>query len=226
MESSFQSEVVEVIIINNGSTDETAKVVEEFSRSAARDKFAVVHHEFSWKDYSEAVRQGVLLASGEVIVWMGVDIDDLASIGRGWEVLKKTNADVVILSKYRGADWRPAMRVFLNRTYNFIARVLDGLWYSDVEGYMMIAARTKPLFNFLGFSQLNTINLNLLYYCKRLGLRVEEAPFYVGEKRQSVFLSSLPKIVWLDLKAVVLVHHRFKKFAEARPNKNRGIYQS
>jgi len=144
-----------------------------------------------------------------------VDIDDIASIGRGLKALDDSKADLVILSKYRGADWRPARRVALNRAFNFLARALDGLWYSDIEGYMIIRSHVKPLFRYLGFSRGNTINLNLLFFAKKMGIRVVEVPLYVSEKRRSVFLRALPRLMWLDLKSILAVHLEFKRYTKS-----------
>ena len=183
----------------------------------------MIYREYPWRDYSEAVRRAILLTTGERVAWLGVDIDDIASIGRGLKALDESNAELVILSKYRGADWRPARRVMLNRVFNFLARALDGLWYSDIEGYMIITSRVRPLFSSLGFSRGNTINLNLLYFAKKLGIRVVEAPLYVTEKRKSVFLRALPRLVWLDLKSILSVHMEFKRFAEMRSHRHSSL---
>jgi glycosyltransferase involved in cell wall biosynthesis len=225
LESNFRDERVQVIISNNGSTDDTSAVAKRFLAEMGARGIETAYLEYDWKDYSESVRKAVLLANGEHIVWLGVDIDDLGCIGRGLRVAKETGADVVLLSKYRGADWRPAKRVFINRAYNILVRAFDGLWYSDAEGYMLISSRVRPLFDSLGFSRRNTLNLNLLYYCKRLGFHIEEAPFFVAEKRKSVFLMALPQIVLHDLKAVLTVHHRFKEFSELRSHQNRSFRQ-
>ena len=224
--TNFKDESVEVIIVNNGSTDDTAGVANRLLAELNLVGFQTAYLEYNWKDYSEAVRKGVLLSHGEHVVWLGVDIDDIGCIGRGLRVMKETGADLVLLSKYRGADWRPAKRVIINRVYNFLVRALDGLWYSDAEGYMLISSRVRPLFNSLDFSRRNTLNLNLLYFSKRLGFHIEEAPFFVTEKRRSVFLMALPEIVLHDLKAVVTVHLKFKQFAELRSYPNRSVRQS
>jgi glycosyltransferase involved in cell wall biosynthesis len=226
IESRLQSESVEVIIINNGSNDDTGKVATELIETNKAGRIELSYFEYAWSDYSEAVRRGVIEAKGEYIAWLGVDIEDMACLVRGLNVLKGTGADMVVLSKYRGADWRPARRICMNRAYNFCVRILDGLWFSDIEGYMIISHRIKPLFHFLGFSRANTLNLNLLFFGKRLGLSIKEAPFYVAEKRKSVFLKKLPKIVALDLVSAVRVHSRFKQFQEAIPHRNTSLRES
>jgi glycosyltransferase involved in cell wall biosynthesis len=226
LETNFSGENVQVIICNNGSIDDTSVVANRLLAEMGAKGIETAYLEYDWKDYSEAVRKAVLFAKGEHIVWLGVDIDDIGCIGRGLRVAGETGADLVLLSKYRGADWRPAKRVFINRIYNLLVRAFDGLWYSDAEGYMLISNRVRPLFASLGFSRRNTLNLNLLYYCKRLGYHIEEAPFFVAEKRKSVFLMSLPQIVLHDLKAVLTVHQRFKEFSELRSYQNRSFHQS
>ena len=223
--ANFEGVPVELVILNNGSTDDTSKVANSTLSGADVRQIGLVYREYPWRDYSEAVRRAVLLASGDTIAWLGVDIDDIASIGRGLRALNDSNADLVILSKYRGADWRPASRVALNRTFNFLARAFDGLWYSDIEGYMIIRSRVKPLFRFLGFSRGNTINLNLLFFARKLGIRVVEVPFYVTEKRKSVFLRSLPSLMMLDFRSLLAVHSEFKRFAEMRSHRDSSIRQ-
>ena len=104
----------------------------------------------------------------------------------------------------------------MNRLYIVLVRLLDGLWYSDIEGYMIVAGRAKSLIDSLGFSRGNTLNLNLVYFGKRLGMRIEEAPFFAVEQRKSVFLTALASMIWLNLVSVLTVHRSFKRFAEAR----------
>lgn len=223
LDSNFKSEQVEVVIVNNGSTDDTSLVAKRLLEEMSTVGIETAYLEYDWKDYSEAVRKAVLISKGDRVVWLGVDIDDIGCIGRGLKVMQEKGADVVLLSKYRGADWRPAKRVFINRAYNLLVRAFDGLWYSDAEGYMLISSGVRPLFNSLGFSRRNTLNLNLLYFCKRLGLHIEEAPFFVTEKRKSVFLMSLPQIMFHDLRAIVSVHSKFKRFAELRSYPGRSV---
>jgi len=225
LESNFGEGPVEVVVINNGSTDDTSGVVNRIFSELNGEKFVTVYREFRWRDYSEAVRRGVLLTRGEYIAWLGVDIEDLGSIGRGLGVLKRANADIVILSKYLGADWRPAKRIIMNRLYTILIRLLDGLWYSDIEGFMIITRKAKPLLDSLGFSRGNTLNLNLIYFAKKLGIRIEEAPFYAFEERKSVFLRALAPIVWLNLVSVLTVHKSFKRFAEMNSYTHTSIRQ-
>lgn len=222
LDSNLNGVPVEIVIINNGSTDETSRVARTIPNSKER---VVVYREYPWRDYSEAVRRAVLLSRGDRVAWLGVDIDDLASIGRGLDMLDMSGADLVILSKYLGADWRPARRVVLNRVYNFLGGFFDGMRYSDIEGYMIITSKVRSIFESLGFSRGNTINLNLLYFAKKQGMRVVEAPFYVAETRESVFLRGLPRLAWLDLKSMLTIHQKYKRFAEMRSHRDSGIRQ-
>ena len=226
LRANFNDETIEVIVINNGSTDDTSGVATRTLELMGSERVVTVYREFRWRDYSEAVRRGILLARGQFVAWLGVDIEDLGSIRRGLSVMKQKKADIVILSKYLGADWRPTWRILMNRSFVALVRLLDGLWYSDIEGYMIIARRAVPLLNSLGFSRGNTLNLNLVFFGRRLGMRIEEAPLYVTERRRSVFLTALARVVWLDLMSVLTVHKSFKRFAGMRSHQHISVRQS
>jgi len=209
----LQSRRIEWILVENGSIDGSDTLVRSLGQSLAKRGEHVRIRNYKWADYSEAVRQGVLLSEGHEIVWLGVDIPDIASISRGLKVLEEREISAVLLSKYEGADWRPFLRIAINRTYNFLTRVFDQLWLSDVEGYMMIKKTVKGLLEYIDFSEANTINLNLLFFCKKLHMRVGHAPIYIYETRHREFLGFVGRVAWTNLIAIILIHKRFKQYS-------------
>lgn len=172
----------EIVFVENGSTDHTAQVIRhiqehfDFVRLTRLDK----------ADYSTAVLSGIMEARGQYSIVTGIDYVDLNVLNRCWQALKQ--ADVVICSKNKGLDKRPLVSRLANRSYNAIVRLFFGLKHSDIEGYH--GYDTKKVQSIISDVQTKAhlCNLWILLKAKRAGLRVDEVPLIVYEKRKSKFM--------------------------------------
>ena len=106
----------EVLIVNDGSTDETVEVLEELTGYQVSDLFYVCAIHFRRnKGKSAALMAGFTAACGEVVITMDADLqDDPAEIPKLLDTLNSDDVDLVSGWKY------PRKDPFEKRVFSFI----------------------------------------------------------------------------------------------------------
>jgi dolichyl-phosphate beta-glucosyltransferase len=165
----------EVVLVDDGSTDDTVALAGPCVPPGGQ-LLAQPH-----RGKGGAVREGMLRARGDYIVFLDIDMaTPLSFIGPCLERLV-AGADVVIGSRRspqaRIARHQPRVRELLGRGFSFLARVMTGAAVSDFtcgfKGFRRPAAQAV-------FSRQRIENWSfdaeLLFLVTRLGLRIEEMP--------------------------------------------------
>ena len=121
------TEDVEVIVVDDGSSDGTAAVVE---RLAAEDgRVRLVRHEHN-RGYGAALRTGFGTAVKEFVFFSDADGQfDLKEIAGFLPLV--ANAPVVVGYRIKRND--PPHRLFIAKTYNLIVRLVFGLAVRDID---------------------------------------------------------------------------------------------
>lgn len=117
----------ELILINDGSTDKSGEIIEEYSKKY--DNIVNVYQENSGP--SRARNKGIELAKGEFIAFM--DSDDIIpkdSLQVRYELAIDKNADAIVCGtyKYNGEKTWPMLKHFLSEGYKDIKVDYDLLW--------------------------------------------------------------------------------------------------
>jgi glycosyltransferase involved in cell wall biosynthesis len=127
---------IEVLVVDDGSTDRTAELADAL---AAADPRVRVHHQAN-RGYGGALRSGFANARGELIGFSDGDLQfDLREFARLLERLDepgKRPADGVIGFRIKRRD--PPHRIFIAKTYNAIVSVLFGLRVRDIDCAMKV----------------------------------------------------------------------------------------
>jgi glycosyltransferase involved in cell wall biosynthesis len=122
------TEDYEVLVINDGSTDQTAAVIDELARTFP--KVRAIHHE-SNQGYGAALQTGFSLATKDLVFYTDgdgqYDVNELTRL----LPLMTEGVDVVNGYKARRADGRH--RIMLGAIYNWMVRVLFNLPIRDVD---------------------------------------------------------------------------------------------
>ena len=128
----------EVIVVNDGSTDETATVLEELSRKDPRVR--IIHHECNL-GYGAALRTGFRHASKDLVFYTDgdgqYDVNELPKLHR----LLTDEVDVVNGYKMKRAD--ASSRKVLGAFYNQTARFLFRLPIRDVDCDFRLLRRSR-----------------------------------------------------------------------------------
>ena len=130
---------IEVLIVDDGSTDRTPALADEL---AASDPRVRVHHQAN-RGYGGALRAGFANAAGELIGFSDGDLQfDLAEMSRLLDRLQdpsRSPVDAVIGYRIKRRD--PPHRIFIAKTYNAIVSVLFGLRVRDIDCAMKLFRR-------------------------------------------------------------------------------------
>ena len=147
----------EIIVVDDGSSDDTAKVAEE---AGAR----VVQHPESLGN-GAAVKAGARAASGDIIAFM--DGDGQHDAGEFGKLLEKLDEgyDMVIGARNSGSHANVG-RLYANGIYNVVASWLTGRRIPDLtSGFRVVKAKLFRQFLYLlpnGFSYPTTITMAFL----------------------------------------------------------------
>jgi glycosyltransferase involved in cell wall biosynthesis len=168
-----QSGAVEVLVVDDGSTDQTFAVAQAIA--AQDDRVRVIHSQAN-HGKGFGVRTGVLQAKGALIVFTDAD----GSYGPA-EVARVTAAlaDAPVAIGSRPAGWAtgPAARRLASRLFNRAIQALLGLPFRDTQCGLK-GFRRRAALELFGRARLDgfAFDVELLFLARRLGLRVTEVP--------------------------------------------------
>ena len=119
----------EVIVVNDGSYDDTGKVLEELRRQY-HPYLRVVTHEQN-RGYGGALRTGFASASKDFVFY--TDGDGQYDPGELPKLLELMTPDTGLVNGYKLERHDPAHRIWIGSTYNFCARLLFGIRIRDID---------------------------------------------------------------------------------------------
>lgn len=184
-----QSYSSEVIVVSDGSSDKTGRVVEQFQAPAAVRLRFLEYHPNRGKGY--AVRYGMLRAAGAVRMFMDADYAvEIAEADKGLRLLAR-GWDIAIASRTlpgsRITSQQNAMRKWSAKVYTFIQNRWLNLRFQDTQcGFKLFrAAAARDLFSRQKRDSV-IFDPEILWLALRRGYRVGEFPVvwtHVGNSR-------------------------------------------
>ena len=179
----------DIIVVNDGSKDETEKVVRSYAESDPRIKL-VSYVQNVGKGY--ALRRGTLEGEKDIIIFLDSDSEiDSDHIGAYVKALE--DYDMVIASKRSPySEYRaPIMRKILSASFNILVKLLVGIKYSDTQAGLKAFRRDAfEKIMRMGLVKRFAFDVELLALASLLKLRVAEAPvkinLNVGFSRRSI----------------------------------------
>jgi glycosyltransferase involved in cell wall biosynthesis len=118
----------EVIVVNDGSADGTAEILDELARTYPEVR--VVHHETN-RGYGGALRSGFASATRELVFYTDGDAQyDPAEMEVLW---RRFDADVDLVNGYKISRSDPLHRIVIGRVYHHTVKLAFGLTVRDVD---------------------------------------------------------------------------------------------
>jgi len=182
-----RAETCEVLVVDDGSTDDTVEVVEQVGRESGA--LRVLRNPGNrGKGYS--VRNGMLNANGEYLLFTDADLSTpITEMDRVLAPLK-SGYDVVIGSRALKPEWvnprQPWPRQAAGKLFNLFVRSLSGLSFRDTQcgfkafrraaGRAIFSRQTIPGFGF---------DVEILYLARKLSYRALEVPVHWANDMRS-----------------------------------------
>jgi glycosyltransferase involved in cell wall biosynthesis len=162
----------EVIVVNDGSTDATADICNELSRTYPQVR--VIHHARN-RGYGGALRTGFGAATKELIAYTDGDAQyDPTELEALWRQLTP-EADMVNGYKIRRSD--PVHRIVIGRVYHHVVKLMFRLRVRDVDCDFRLMRR--EIFDRVRLERdTGVICLEMMRKIQDAGFRVVEVPVH------------------------------------------------
>jgi glycosyltransferase involved in cell wall biosynthesis len=176
----------EIILAENGSKDRTVEIGQELAAKYGNTSDGQVKIiSMGEPNYGKALKQGILLARGELVLCDEIDLCDTDFHRRAIDILDTGEADMVIGSKLAAGseDDRPMLRHVASIAYSTLLKTLLGFRGTDTHG--LKAFRRLALLDIVRACLVDkdVFASEFVIRADRGGVKVKEIPVRVMEKR-------------------------------------------
>jgi glycosyltransferase involved in cell wall biosynthesis len=176
----------EVILAENGSKDRTVEIAQELAikyGDPADGQVKLIS--LGEPNYGKALKQGILLARGEIVICDEIDLCDADFHKRAVSILETGEADLVIGSKLAAGaeDDRPMLRHVASMAYSGMLRMMLGFRGTDTHG--LKAFRRTALLDTVRACLVDkdVFASEFVIRADRSGIKTKEIPVRIIEKR-------------------------------------------
>jgi glycosyltransferase involved in cell wall biosynthesis len=163
----------EVVVINDGSKDDTGRILDELARIYP-GRVRIVHHETN-RGYGGALRTGFATASKDLVFYTDGDAQyDPAEMTVLWP---KMTDDVDWVNGWKISRSDPLHRIIIGRLYHHMVKILFGLKVRDVDCDFRLMRRR--IFDVVRLEKNSgVICLEMMKKFQDAGFRVAEQPVH------------------------------------------------
>jgi glycosyltransferase involved in cell wall biosynthesis len=198
----------EIILAENGSKDRTIEIAQELAVKYDDPETGQVRlMSLGEPNYGKALKQGILLARGEIVICDEIDLCDVEFHKRAVDLIESGEADLVVGSKLlAGAeDDRPLLRHVASQAYSGMLKIVLGFRGTDTHG--LKAFRRSALLDTARACLVDkdVFASEFVIRADRGGVAIREIPVHIIEKRPpsiNLFkrvpnvLKSMAKLAW------------------------------
>lgn len=168
----------EIIVVNDGSRDNTAELVREYAKAHPMVKL-IENPGNRGKGYT--VRNGMMHAHGDILLFTDADLSSPIEESRKLFAAIDKGADVTFGSRWIQAELQterqPLYRQIFGRIFNLLLRIILGLKYKDTQcGFKAFTRKaahqifTRQMIDRWGFDP------EILFLAEKYGFKVSEVP--------------------------------------------------
>ena len=195
----------EIIVVDDGSKDKTADVVEEYAKDHSEIKLIKNIH----KGKAGGIRTGMLKSSGKMVLMMDADMaTPLEELKRLATWISDNDFDISIASREGIGALRqnePLYRHIMGRVFNLLIRIALGLEFQDTQcGFKLFKGDVaRKVFDRLlvygeNLPQIDkpffgAFDVEVLYCAKQMGYKIKDVPVkwnYVPTTRLNALANS------------------------------------
>ncbi|MFI5069498.1 MAG: dolichyl-phosphate beta-glucosyltransferase [Terriglobales bacterium] len=168
----------EVIVVNDGSTDNTAEIVR---LQGVRNPVVRLIDNPGNRGKGYSVRNGMLHAQGEILLFSDADLSSPIEEAPRLFAAIKQGADIAIGSRWLRPELQttrqPLRRQIFGRVFNLALRIILGLDYRDSQcGFKAFNRRAVDIVFPMQKIERWGFDPEILFLARTFGLRVEEVP--------------------------------------------------
>jgi dolichyl-phosphate beta-glucosyltransferase len=169
---------VEVIVVNDGSTDDTAAMVRDY---AAKHRVLRLLENPGNRGKGYSVRNGMLRATGDILLFSDADLSSPIEEADKLFSAIANGADIAIGSRWVDPRLQirrqPLHRRLFGRIFNLALRIILGLQYKDTQcGFKAFTRRSAQDIFPLQKIERWGFDPEILYLAKKFGFTVSEVP--------------------------------------------------
>ena len=177
-----QEMLAEVIVVNDGSRDNTAGIVREF---AAQDSIVRLVENPGNHGKGFSVRNGMLSARGRIVLFSDADLSSpIEEAPKLFQALEQ-GADIAIGSRWLRSETQtqrqPVHRQIFGRIFNLLLRITLGLHFKDTQCGFKAFKRTavNTIFPLQRIERWG-FDPEILFLARKFGFKVQEVPVAWG----------------------------------------------
>lgn len=172
----------EIIVVDDGSTDNTVKVIEGFKERLSPDRHTIKiikNGKNKGKGYS--VRKGVLSAKGRYVLFSDADLSTpIEEFEKLFKYLQNGYNISIASRELKGSNIKIRqcrIREYMGKTFNFIIRKVTKLDFMDTQcGFKCFDRDSiEKVFPNLKINDFS-FDIEILYLASKLGLKIKEVP--------------------------------------------------
>jgi len=177
----------EILVVNDGSRDRTASIVEEFAQ--VHPEVRLLNNDRN-RGKGFSVRHGVLHAVGEIVMFTDADLSAPMEEAELLFAALRQGADIAIGSRWlernRQTLKQPLYRQFFGRCFNAITRLVMGLPFADTQcGFKAFRRPVAQTIFQLQRIERWGFDPELLFIALKRGYKIQEVPVTWGHDERS-----------------------------------------
>lgn len=197
----------EILLIENGSTDNTKQIVDKL----AKDDRKIRAFHLKKASYGNAIKKGIGEAKYENIFQFSIDFKSVDFIKKALEL--SPSFDIVVGSKLlpKSKDTRPLSRRLMTK---LVAVLIKMLGYEGTDTHGLKYYKRKEISSIIDKIEVkhHFFDTELILRAQKLGVKITEVPVVVEEIRRARFpLLIRAKQVFTELVQLMLVSKTFPK---------------
>ncbi|MFY9746476.1 MAG: dolichyl-phosphate beta-glucosyltransferase [Acidobacteriaceae bacterium] len=206
----------EVLVVNDGSTDNTAAIIQSF---VAKDPRVRLLQNGTNRGKGFSVRNGVLHSSGNIVMFTDADLSSPMPEAERLFAAIRDGADVAIGSRWlqtsRQTIHQPLYRQFFGRCFNLVTRMIMRLPFADTQcGFKAFRRGAAQTIFQLQRIERWGFDPEILFIALKRGYNIKEVPVTWGHDERSRMsylrdgIKMLEELLYVRWNSLVGVYNR------------------